>query len=183
MTDINAGQKIEFANTLRGFAALAVLISHYLGAFWTRRPAVEYLTNTPSLSIDLHPTPTIVTWLNAFPIFNWGAVGVAIFFLISGFVIPFTLRKSSLQGFLANRIFRIFPTYIVGFTITLMGIWLGSKYFENKWPFTATEVLIHYIPGLRDILWSRPIDGIVWTLEIEIRFYLVCALFITWFRS
>ncbi|MFC7436650.1 acyltransferase family protein [Hydrogenophaga bisanensis] len=43
-------------------------------------------------------------------------------------------------------------------------------------------MLIHYIPGIRDIMWSRAIDGIVWTLEIEIKFYLLCAILIVWFR-
>ena len=38
------------------------------------------------------------------------------------------------------------------------------------------------MPGLRDILWSRDIDGIIWTLEVEVKFYVVCALFAVWFR-
>ena len=31
-------------------------------------------------------------------------------------------------------------------------------------------------------MWSTGIDGIVWTLEIEVKFYLLCALFISLFR-
>ncbi len=30
-------------------------------------------------------------------------------------------------------------------------------------------------------MWQRSIDGIVWTLEVEIKFYFVCALLIAWF--
>lgn len=43
--------------------------------------------------------------------------------------------------------------------------------------------MIHYIPGIRDVMWSRGIDGIVWTLEIEMKFYLVCSALIVWFRE
>jgi peptidoglycan/LPS O-acetylase OafA/YrhL len=32
-------------------------------------------------------------------------------------------------------------------------------------------------------MWSRGIDGIVWTLEIETKFYFLCALLIVWFRQ
>ena len=42
--------------------------------------------------------------------------------------------------------------------------------------------MIHYIPGIRDIFWSKEIDGIVWTLEIEIKFYVLCAIIIGLFR-
>jgi peptidoglycan/LPS O-acetylase OafA/YrhL len=175
--------RIEFANTLRGVAALAVLISHYYGVFWSSRAAVEALTNAPALPLETHATPQYISWLHIVPIFNWGAYGVALFFLISGFVIPFSLQRMSCVGFLINRILRILPTYLMGFSVTLLAILMSSKYFSREWPFSTREVLIHYIPGIRDIMWSRVIDGIVWTLEIEMKFYLLCALLISLFRQ
>lgn len=175
--------RIDFANTLRGFAALAVVISHYYGVFWSSRAAVEAITNAPALPLETHAVPTYVQWLHTFPLFNWGAYGVALFFIISGFVIPFSLQKLSFIGFSINRTLRIFPTYIAGFTVTLLAILVSTEYFSREWPFTGREVLIHYIPGIRDVLWSRGIDGIVWTLEIEMKFYLVCASLIIWFRQ
>ncbi len=111
-----------------------------------------------------------------------GPYGVAIFFLISGFTIPFSLRRVSRSGFIINRLLRIIPTYIAGFSITLIALLVGSKYFLQEWPYTTKEILIHYIPGLRDITGSRNIDFVVWTLEAEIKFYLLCAIFITWFK-
>ncbi|WP_421261137.1 acyltransferase family protein [Aeromonas jandaei] len=175
--------RIDFANTLRGFAALAVVISHYYGVFWLRRPVVEVLTNSPVLPFETHPTPVYVSFINAFSLFDWGAYGVALFFIISGFVIPFSLQKTSWLGFAINRVLRIVPTYIVGFSITLIAVLISSHYFSRAWPFTTQEILIHYIPGVRDILWSRVIDGVVWTLEIEMKFYFVCALLIALFRK
>ncbi|MBO3276222.1 acyltransferase family protein [Pseudomonas schmalbachii] len=175
--------RIDFANTLRGFAALAVVISHYYGAFWSYREGVEYLTNAPALPIETHAFPAYISWLHAIPIFNWGAYGVALFFIISGFVIPFSLQRMNWIGFTANRLLRIIPTYIIGFSVTLLAILISTEYFSRNWPFSMREVLIHYIPGIRDVMWSRNIDGIVWTLEVEMKFYLVCALLLAWFRQ
>jgi hypothetical protein len=53
-------QRVDFANTLRGFAALSVLISHYYGAFWLNRPAVAYLTNAPALPLESHFSFTVI---------------------------------------------------------------------------------------------------------------------------
>jgi peptidoglycan/LPS O-acetylase OafA/YrhL len=76
----------------------------------------------------------------------------------------------------------VFPTYFVGLSVTVLAIFFSTKYFASEWPYTLKEVLIQYIPGIRDILWSRNIDGIIWTLEIEVKFYLLCALLIGLFR-
>lgn len=97
-----------------------------------------------------------------------GGYGVALFFLISGFVIPFSLRKSGFLEFLVSRMFRIVPTYFFGFTITLLAIFLCSCYFGRDWPFSYREIFIHYIPGIRDLFWTRGIDGIIWTLERQL---------------
>jgi len=175
--------RIDFANTLRGFAAVSVLISHYFGVFWSSRPVIELIINAPALPLATHGFPRYISWLHALPIFNWGSFGVALFFIISGFVIPFSIQKLNWQGFVINRLFRIIPTYVVGFSISLAAIYISSDYFSRGWPFQWKEVLIHYIPGLRDLMWSRHIDMIVWTLEIEMKFYLLCALLIIWFRQ
>lgn len=178
-----SGNKIEFANTLRGFAALSVIVAHYFGVFWIARPAVSGLINAPELPLSEFAIPSYISLLNTFPLLNFGAFGVALFFIISGFVIPFSLEKLDGKSFLINRFFRIFPTYIVGFSVTLLAIYLSTSYYDGAWPYTSREVLVHYVPGLRDILWSRNIDGIVWTLEVELKFYLVCALFAVFIKK
>jgi peptidoglycan/LPS O-acetylase OafA/YrhL len=177
------GGRVLFANTLRGFAALSVLVSHYLGVFWLNPGAVEYLTNAPPPASGAYSLPSYISWLHAVPLFNWGAYGVALFFLISGFVIPFSLRRVGWIAFVTGRCFRIVPTYVVGFSITLVAVYLCSSHYGRGWPYSINEVLIHFIPGLRDILQSKAIDGVVWTLEIEVKFYLICALLICWFRQ
>jgi peptidoglycan/LPS O-acetylase OafA/YrhL len=175
--------RIAFANTLRGLAALSVVFYHYFFVFWSGRSTVAALTTLPELPFDIPGVSSLTRWFHPSMIFNCGAYGVALFFLISGFVIPLSLLKSSGPGFCVNRIFRVWPTYVAGFSMTLLAVAIGGAYFASPWQFTATEVFIHYIPGLRDLAWSRSIDGIVWTLEVEFKFYLVCALTIAWFRS
>lgn len=175
--------KIEFANTLRGLAALCVVISHYLSAFWYKRDSISHLINAPLLSPETFLTPIYVAWLNLFPLFDWGSYGVGLFFIISGFVIPFSLQKTNGIGFCIHRIFRIIPVYGVGFSITLLALLASGKYFAVSWPYTFEEVLIHYIPGIRDVLESRNIDVVIWTLEVEMKFYLIVALSIAWFRN
>ncbi|KTD73271.1 acyltransferase family protein [Legionella tucsonensis] len=180
---LHANIKIEFANTLRGFAALFVVLSHYLSTFWYKRESVAHLIHAPLLSSEIHATPMYVVWLNLFPLFDWGAYGVGLFFIISGFVIPFSLQRTNSIGFCVNRLFRIIPTYVIGFSITLLALFLCGKYFLTSWPYSFQDALIHYIPGIRDILGSRNIDVIIWTLEVEMKFYLIAALSIAWFRN
>ena len=174
--------RIEFANTLRGFAAVAVMAIHYLGFFGPERDFLASMIHTPPLPIESQPVPFYSLWMAASPFFNLAPFGVALFFVISGFVIPFSLQKMSWLGFSVNRLFRIVPTYVAGFSLTLLALLLGTRYFDAAWPYRLPEVLIHYVPGIRGILWSRHIDFIVWTLEIEMKFYFLCAVLIVWLR-
>ncbi|MGD9744518.1 MAG: acyltransferase family protein, partial [Dongiaceae bacterium] len=128
-----APPRVEFANALRGLAALFVLISHHLGQFWLDRSLAVRYADMPRLE-DSVPTPLLVSILNPTRYIDWGAFGVALFFLISGFVIPFAFERYGWKGFLAGRFFRIYPTYAVGFTATLLAIYLGGLYFDRPFP-------------------------------------------------
>lgn len=174
--------KVEFANTLRGFAAISVVFSHFFYMFWIFPQGVSALINSPTYS----PSPASIyysQWIGFVPYFSWGPFGVAIFFLISGFVIPFALRRAMWKEFMFNRIFRIYPTYIVGFSMSLFALYLAGKYFERPWIWSLGHVGVHYFPGIRDLFNVPMIDGIIWTLDIEMKFYVICALGLSWFRS
>lgn len=167
--------RVEFANTLRGVAALIVLIFHYMGVFWLQREDVAYYTHLRSLTEAEFPTPSFVSALHYFGIINWGALGVGLFFLISGFVIPFSLQSRSVFEFAIGRIWRLVPTYVIGFTITIMALAIAAVIAGNMWPYNAIDLVVHYVPGLRDHFRTRNIDGIIWTLEVEIKFYIIAA--------
>ena len=174
--------RVEFANSLRGLAALSVLISHYLGVFWLKREITARLANAPILPSDDFPVPLLVRLLHSFGSFDWGPFGVGLFFLISGFVIPFSLQRYDWKAFAVGRFFRLYPTYAAGLTLCIAAIYLSSLYFGGGFPYSASEVALHYLLGVRDLASSTSIDGIIWTLEIELHFYLLCALGAGWLR-
>lgn len=170
---------MEFANTLRGLAAICVVIQHYFVGFWSVPGVIGGLLNVAPAPSSV---PASLAWIAPPDPFAWGAFGVALFFVISGFVIPFSLAKLSAGSFLVGRLFRIFPVYVAGFTITLLSLWCVERYFGANWPFDAAHIAVHYVPGLRDLTGAASIDGIIWTLDIEVKFYLLCALGAPLFR-
>jgi peptidoglycan/LPS O-acetylase OafA/YrhL len=174
--------RVEFANALRGLAALSVVVSHYGSFFFGNAEFLGAIANMPPPARVA--SPALDTWqrlLSALP-FSGGEFGVGLFFLISGFVIPISLQKYNWRGFLIGRIFRIYPTYFAGFTITLLALWVAGNVFAKPFPYDVRAVLTHFIPGTRDLVWSRDIDYVVWTLEIEVKFYVICAAAWVWLR-
>ncbi|WP_050994888.1 acyltransferase family protein [Bradyrhizobium liaoningense] len=167
--------KIEFANSLRGVAALTVVAGHHFGMFWNGRDVVAAQTHMPVLPIDRFPTPDYTNWIGAVPFIHWSVVGVALFFLVSGFVIPFSFQKVSGPAFLVGRVLRLFPTFAAAISATLFIVFLGTEFFNVPWPYTLEQIGVNYFPGVRDLTYWAPIDGVVWTLEVEVKFYLVCA--------
>lgn len=85
--------KIVFANSLRGIAAMIVLISHYFDVFYTRPAAVHELLYISHISDSHAGMEFLYKIFNFCTSISYGHLGVAIFFLISGFVIPFSLDK------------------------------------------------------------------------------------------
>jgi peptidoglycan/LPS O-acetylase OafA/YrhL len=170
-------ERVAFANALRGVAALSVVIAHYVGTFWVDRPAISLLTAAPELQNPPYANPPYFILLHTTlgPV-SWGAFGVALFFVISGFVIPFSLAACSRGAFVIGRLFRIVPTYMAGFAVTVLAITINAHTFGIPFPYTPGDTLIHFVPGLRDLMWRGTIDGIVWTLEVELKFYLLAAL-------
>lgn len=165
--------RLEFAHILRGMAALIVVIfAHYGGVFFTAPSAVTALTLAPPLSGTA--LPSIFAWTQSLGI-SFGHLGVALFFLISGFVIPFSLIHFSRLQFLVARFFRIWPTYIAGFTLTLIALYISTKFFTVPWIYDINQILLQYTLT-RDLAWTPSIDGVSWTLEIEIKFYVISAI-------
>jgi peptidoglycan/LPS O-acetylase OafA/YrhL len=103
-------KRIEFLDSIRGLAALFVLLGHTQGAFaW---PAWFYLpAHWPFISI-----------------FTSGAEAVAMFFLLSGYVLskpfveigPAPQRKIFLPTFYLRRFIRIWPPWFFAFTASIL---------------------------------------------------------------
>lgn len=161
--------KFVFANQLRGIAAILVVMTHYFGTFFAEQVQLAEKTFSP----DLHLVKG--WWVHIFELPYQGPFGVAIFFLISGFVIPFSLQKLSLPGFLVNRVLRIFPTYICCLGLGTLAIWASAHYWGRAFDYdlkllAANALLVHNLTNYPSM------DAVNWTLAIEIKFYLIAAL-------
>ena len=167
-------QRFNYILQLRGAAVLSVVIYHHCDFFWTHQDFCARLTHHQ----PIETAPQIATILSAMPI-NLGDLGVATFFLISGFLMPLVAQQKTRLQFITRRIKRIYPPYLIALLLVLL---LGYCYAQMQgkpyqWSFD------HIIASLlltRDIGQYPFIDGIVWTLEIELKFYLLCMLALPW---
>jgi peptidoglycan/LPS O-acetylase OafA/YrhL len=116
--------------------------------------------------------------------FFWqGRYGVEFFFIISGFVIFYTLENThSFKRFLINRWIRLFPSALIASTITLIVLLLLTN--EN-----LPNLLLKYLTNLSlvgsnllNFLFSkngqtfRYLDYSLWSLWPEIQFYFIAAI-------
>lgn len=101
-----------------------------------------------------------------------GAAGVHIFFVISGFIMVFTVfgpsRRESAGRFLAKRAFRIFPIYWLVCACYLVAAQLGFIHFAFGLDGLVKSLLL--LPGS-----SSLIVGPGWTLSYEVYFYFCFA--------
>lgn len=103
---------------------------------------------------------------------EWGAQGVDVFFVISGFVMVYTqaLNPRSSAAFLGHRLRRIVPVYW-----SLTALWLASVYFVPSL-FRDNSIDISYSLSSFAFLTmvaedAKPILEQGWTLEFEMLFY------------
>jgi exopolysaccharide production protein ExoZ len=135
---------------LRGIAAMLVVMHHYNGLYG------QLLKHGRSE----------LPWMLAIGNMNlFGAIGVPIFFVISGFVIAQQALKTnpdSLPVFLAKRISRIVPIYWI---VTLVFVVATGGVFDEK--LLRSLLFVATDPG------SNPLVGPGWSLEYEMYFYLM----------
>ena len=112
-------------------------------------------------------------------------MGVDLFFIISGFVIFMTIKKSNdWKDFAWNRFARLYPAYWICVTFTAILMVVKYKFLvpaesyrisHDLWmQYLANMTMLQYYFGIANI------DGPYWTLIIELCFYLtMILLFIT----
>lgn len=142
---------------------------------------IDLLRGIASLMVCFfHLTESLsdTNWLKYISHNGW--LGVQVFFVISGFIIPYSLYQNHYQvkhifPFLKKRWLRIEPPYL----ITICLILLNWAFFAWLWknPFTIDwkRVLLHvfYLPEFFGYEWF---NVIFWTLAQEFQFYLFMAL-------
>lgn len=140
---------------LRAFAALNVVFFHIIGVAISYNQGVSFLD-----------------FLS-----GWGANGVDIFFVISGFIMVYIQDKKSRTPlyFLYNRIVRIAPIY------WFLTICIASIYFLSSSAFVGKELdLGYFLSSLafmsKALNYGEPLLYVGWTLEYEMFFYFLFSL-------
>ena len=102
---------------------------------------------------------------------DFGRIGVVCFFLISGFVIPFSFstEEGALKKFVIRRFFRLYPVYWASIAIALI-----TAFFLSGNIFGIKTVLAN-ITMLQKFFSEQHIQGLYWTLQVEVIFYCLCA--------
>lgn len=97
---------------------------------------------------------------------KFGYLGVNFFFLLSGFVIMSSAENTKPTKFAVARAIRLYPAFLMCllFTVSVLVFLGGIKYSVAEIAANATI--------LNDYLDIRNIDGVYWTLQAELKFYL-----------
>ncbi|OAB37731.1 hypothetical protein PMSD_09250 [Paenibacillus macquariensis subsp. defensor] len=117
-----------------------------------------------------------------------GGISVAIFFIISGFLVSRSFENSTLIQFTTNRILRVVPGLMA---VTLLSILiLGplltslpvSEYLRNysTWRYINNAFLIevqYSLPGVFEhTLYPNAVNGSIWTIPYEVLCYIGIAI-------
>lgn len=160
---MSAPRHITVLDPMRGVAALAVVIFHYLGSILpTLRPnGVEHIV-------------------------DHGKMGVHVFFVISGFVIPYALQRSGyswsgMGRFMLRRFVRIGPpAYVaalamIAFHLLAMSI-NGRPVDGDPFPGLGLQAILANLTFSVELLGTGWYNFVYWSLSTEFQFYLVLAL-------
>ena len=163
MSGVGTG-RIPTIDGLRGIAILLVVWFHIWEISW--QPTI-----VPIVNISLQPFA------------ETGFVGVALFFFISGFVLLLPYAQAheagrpapSLRHFIERRVRKIVPSYLlcIGALIAI-----GYQTYTNA-TFALEDIAVHLL-FIHD--WfsatSGSIDGVLWSLGVEVQFYVLFPLIV-----
>lgn len=152
-----AERRIHALDAFRGFAALWVVLYHVT----IRYPYYMLGLNTPD-------TPLVAWAPLGFTQAEMGVVPVLWFFLISGFVITWTIdRCRTPMDFLVSRVSRLYPAFWAALGVSVL---LGVV-----WPLPGTEITVGQVAAnvtmLQEFIGVPAVDGVYWSLTVELRFY------------
>jgi peptidoglycan/LPS O-acetylase OafA/YrhL len=139
---------------LRGLAALAVCCCHFGGA------------------LNNEADPTVVYKM----FHDYGKYGVHVFFVVSGFVIPFSLFMGKYHidhfiTFMKKRISRLQIPYMAGLIMTVILVYAASMAKQEVFPVTVLSFIKNafYIDMI-------PENPVFWTLRVEAQYYVYIGL-------
>ena len=165
-----AGTHIDVLDGLRGIAILMVLWWHLWLFSWL----------SPYFTLFGKP-------FDALALPGTGLMGVELFFFISGFVLFYPYARhlfedvplQTVKQFAYRRFIKIVPSYVIGVFGTLLLVWHNFASVRDAiWQVVAHLLFIH-------TFWVGTwvgINGVLWSLGIEVQFYLIFPLVCWLFR-
>lgn len=132
---------------LRGLAALAVVLFHY----------IYHYDRIYGHSFEVSE------------VFKYGSYGVHLFFMVSGFVIYWTISKSEKPlDFIWSRFSRLYPVFWVALILTFLAVLVFSLPGRER----SFNTFIANFSMFHEYLGYSHVDGAYWTLTLELAFYL-----------
>jgi peptidoglycan/LPS O-acetylase OafA/YrhL len=110
-------------------------------------------------------------------VLDFGQEGVYVFFVISGMVMPLSMEKiayriSNFWVFMGKRILRLQPPMIISACIVALTSWtMLNTDAHNGWQLLAASATL--TAPFFDLPW---VNGIYWTLFVEMQYYIYIAL-------
>jgi peptidoglycan/LPS O-acetylase OafA/YrhL len=152
--------RIDLLDSFRFLAVMSVLLYHFTFRWGHQYPNGTYYGD----------------------LFKYGYLGVNFFFIISGFVISYTLENTAdFKAFFKNRFIRLFPPLLLCTLITFGAAALLDK--DNLFSFahrsrnllpslTITNPRIWELLTKGNFAW---INGSYWSLWVELQFYVIAS--------
>ncbi|RRN69935.1 acyltransferase [Peribacillus simplex] len=175
--------RYEEFDSLRGLAALIVLIGHYLMVY-PSYSNYQYDSNSPYMIYLFKETP-----LRLF--FSSGNESVILFFVLSGFVLYLSVNSAKFHysTYLIKRMFRIYIPYLVAISVAILAKRLLSHidlpfitdWFSKSWTTLDTPSLL-----LEHLLFigqfnTDAYNNVIWSLVHEMRISIIFPLLVLLF--
>jgi peptidoglycan/LPS O-acetylase OafA/YrhL len=145
--------RLHFLDSLRGIAACSVFFAH-AAARWSESFR------------DFHSQ-----------LFQMGQFGVSLFFLCSGFVIPFSLERGrGLRAFWVKRFFRLYPLYWFSLACALALGWLGGMSLPEAFTQRYWVSVVGNLTMVQGFLGIEHALSPYWSLGFEMIFYGLASL-------
>jgi len=148
------GNRIAELDGLRGIAAILVVLYHYTTRF------------SAKFNIGI---------LSDITFFKYGHYGVQMFFVLSGFVIFMAITKiNSSFEFACKRFIRLYPTFWLCVLVTTLFV----NFFGPNVLKVSLDDFVGNLTMIPHALNFKFVDGVYWTLQIELCFYAFTMLLI-----
>ncbi|MCI8512968.1 MAG: acyltransferase [Lachnospiraceae bacterium] len=168
--------RYQYLDFIRGIAVLLVMYGHLISVGTGALEIPETINQINNVYLPILPSDSHNLWKFDVLLIQGAATesavtGVFLFFLLTGYLIPDSLKKyANPVRFLINRFFRIFPTLWVCEIIVCIVLYISQGISFSSIRIMSTMFMLYEFFGV------PAISGVLWTLSIELFFYILCAI-------